>query len=103
MDLGFSISDEFLTAIVTVVMSLALIAALVCSKRRTGLVLTPVTAFLLFAFVHSLFSRYAATLLAPRYSFFGPATIEPFINQSFLIISTGVTCCLLGYVFVPRT
>jgi hypothetical protein len=101
MDLGIIISDETLIVAITIVMSLALVAALVASKRRTGLLFTPVTCFLIFAFIHVLFGRYAASFLVEKYSFVGPATLEPFINKSFLIISTGLTCCLLGYVLFP--
>jgi len=103
MDLGLIISDESLVWTATVLMSLTLIAALVASKRRTGLVLTPVTFFFLFAFVHALFGRYAAAVLTDKYTFVSPATLGPFVNQSFLIISTGLTCCFLGYLWMPGT
>jgi hypothetical protein len=101
MDLGIIISDESLIVAITIVMSLALVAALAASKRRTGLLFTPVTCFLIFAFVHVLFGRYEAASLTDKYDFVGPATLEPFIDKSFLIISTGLTCCLLGYVLFP--
>ncbi|HEY1758328.1 MAG TPA: O-antigen polymerase [Bryobacteraceae bacterium] len=101
MDLGIIIPDESLIVGITIIMSLALVAALAASKRRTGLLLTPVTCFLIFAFVHVLFGRYAAASLTDKYSFVGPATLEPFIDKSFLIISSGLTCCLLGYVLFP--
>ena len=101
MDLGFAISDEALLIAASIVMTLALIGALAVSKRRTGLLLTPVTFFFIFGFAHALFARYAASLIADKYNFVGPATLEPFLNQSFLIISVGLTCCLLGYVLFP--
>ena len=103
MDLGIIIPDETLVILASALMTVALIAALIASRRRTGLVLTPVTFFFMFAFVHALFGRYAAASLADMYSFVGPATLAPFIDQSFLIISVGLTCCLLGYVIFPRT
>src|ERR1041385_9130173 len=99
--MDFLISDENLVLGGSAVMVLALIAALVTSKRRTGLVLTPVTFFFIFACVHALFGRYAAAVLTDKYSFISPATLGPFINQSFLIICAGLTCCLLGYILFP--
>jgi hypothetical protein len=102
MDLGFTIiSDEALVLGLSILMGVVLCMALAVSKRRTGLLLNPVTFFFLFAFVHVLFGRYAALLLVSRYSFVGPATLEPFVNQAFLIIATGLTCCLAGYVLIP--
>jgi oligosaccharide repeat unit polymerase len=101
MGLGLIVPDETLIIAIGVVMTLALIAALVTSKRRTGLLLTPVTFFFLFAYVHVLFARFAAASIIDRYTFVGPATLDPFLNQAFLIISLGLTCCLLGYSAVP--
>jgi hypothetical protein len=101
MDLGIIISDESLIVAITIAMSLALVAALAASKRRTGLLFTPVTCFLIFAYVHVLFGRYAAASLTDKYDFVGPATMELFIDKSFLIISTGLACCLLAYVLFP--
>jgi oligosaccharide repeat unit polymerase len=101
MGLGFIISDGALLVAASVVMTLALTGALAASKHRTGLLLTPVTFFFIFTFAHALFARYAASLIADKYSFVGPATLEPFLNQSFLIIALGLTSCLLGYVLFP--
>jgi oligosaccharide repeat unit polymerase len=101
MDLGIIISDESLIIAIIIAMSLALAGVLVASKRRTGLVFTPVTCFLLFAFVHVLFGRYEAASVTDKYSFVGPATLAPFVDKSFLIISTGLSCCLLGYLLFP--
>lgn len=103
MDLGFTIiSDESLVLGISGIMSLSLIAALLASKRRTGRVLTPVTFFFVFAFFHALFALYSAQVLSSRYAFVGPATLEPFVNESFEIIATGLTCCLVSYVLIPR-
>src|SRR5580704_790964 len=101
LGMGFRISDQTEVIAASIVMILALIAALVVSKRRTGLLLTPVTVFFLFASVHVLFGRYAASVLTDKYSFASRAALGPFIDQSFLIISTGLTCCLLGYTVFP--
>ena len=57
MDLGIIIPDETLVILASALMTVALIAALIASRRRTGLVLTPVTFFFMFAFVHALFGR----------------------------------------------
>jgi hypothetical protein len=102
MDLGFTIiSEGTLVVAISIVMALELAAALAASKRRTGLVLTPVTFFFVYAVIHVLFGRYAALLLASKYTFVGPATFEPFVNQAFFIISTGLMCSLLAYLLVP--
>ena len=99
--MNFFISDESEVLGATILMTLALIAALVTSKRRTGLLLTPVTVFFLFAFVHVLFGRYAAAVLTDEYSFVSRVALGPFLDQSFLVISTGLTCCLLGFTLFP--
>ena len=99
--MNFFISDETEVLGATILMTLALIAALVTSKRRTGLLLTPVTVFFLFAFVHVVFGRYAAAVLTDEYSFVSRAALGPFLDQSFLVISTGLTCCLLGFTLFP--
>jgi hypothetical protein len=101
MDELFAISNDSLALGMGVVMTLALVAALVASKRRTGLLLTPVTFFFIFIFVHALFGRYAASVLAAKYTFVNPAALEPFLDQSFIIISTGITSCLLAFLLIP--
>lgn len=100
MDLGFIISDETAVLASGIVLTLALVLALAASKRRTGSLLTPITVFLVFAYVHVLFGRYTA-FLTTRYTFLGPATLEPFINQSFFIVATGLTCCCVSYAVMP--
>ncbi len=103
MDLGFAfVSDEVLVIAISVILATCLIGALLVSRRRTDRLLTPVTFFFLFAFVHAFFAFYSARVLSSRYTFVGPATLDPFVNQSFLIIATGLTCCLLSYVLIPR-
>jgi hypothetical protein len=102
MDLEFfSISDDSLALGMGVLMTLALVAALLVSKRRTGLLLTPVTFFFIFAYVHALFGRYAASVLAAKYTFVNAAALDPFLDQSFMIISTGISCCFLAFVLIP--
>lgn len=96
MDLGTTLSDETLFLIATTVLILSLLVALVASKRRTGLALTPITVFFLFAVVHALFGWYTGFLTA-RYTSVGPATLEPFIYRSFLVLATGLICCLLTF------
>jgi oligosaccharide repeat unit polymerase len=99
--MNFFVSDESLVLAATILMALAMIAALVTSKRRTGLLLTPVTVFFLFASIHVVFGRYAAAVLTDEYSFVSRAALGPFLDQSFLVISTGLTCCLLGFTLFP--
>ena len=101
MDLGFVIISEGTFAIVMIaIMVAALTAALIVSRRRTGALLTPVTFFFIFGVIHAVFGRYAAAILTAKYAFVGAATFEPFINQSFLIISIGLTCCLLAFCLI---
>jgi hypothetical protein len=101
--MDFLISDQIEVLGATIVMTLALVAALLASKRRTGMILTPVTVFFLFACAHVVFGRYAAAVLTDQYSFVSRAALGPFLDQSFLVISTGLTCCLLGFAMFPCT
>jgi oligosaccharide repeat unit polymerase len=102
MDLGFSIAPEALSIAAGTVLLLALAAALAASKRRTGLFLTPVTLFFIFAVAHAFFGRYIA-FITTKYTSVGPDTLEPFINQSFSIISTGLVFCFLTYALLPSS
>jgi len=104
MDLGFgTISNEGIALAMSLLLTLALAAALLTSKRRTGLTFTPVTFFFIFAFAHALFGRYAAAILAARYTFINPAALDPFLDRSFLIIATGLTCCFAAFILVPSS
>jgi hypothetical protein len=96
MGLGIAVSDDVLFFPVALILLLALAMALVVSKRRTGFLITPVTLFFLFAVAHALFGWYTAFLTA-RYTSVGPATLEPFIYKSFLILATGLTCAFCSY------
>ncbi len=99
-DLGIEIPDEVLFVGATLALSVGLILALLASKRKTGLVVTPVTLFFVFAYLHAVFARYTA-FLTTKYTFIGAATLEAFINESFLIVSTGLTCCFVTYAILP--
>jgi hypothetical protein len=96
MDLGIAISDEALFFVVTILLLLTLALALVVSNRRTGFVITPTTVFFLFVATHALFGWYTAFLTA-RYTSVGPATLEPFIYKSFLVVAIGLICTFLSY------
>lgn len=85
----------------SVLLIIALAAAMFASRRKTGEVLTPVTFFFAFAVLHALFGRYSAEVLASKYTLVSPAALAPFLDQSFLIISTGLTACLATYVATP--
>jgi oligosaccharide repeat unit polymerase len=99
MDLFISDQGQVLAA--SILMTIAMMAALVASKRRTGMLLTPVTVFFLFACAHVVFGRYAAAVLTDQYSFVSRAALGPFLDQSFLVISTGLTCCLVSFTLFP--
>jgi len=87
-------------AVLTVLLVLGLAGTLTITKRRTGLMITPVTLFFSFATVHAISGRYTAFLTA-RFTFVNEGTLEPFVNQSFCIISVGLICCFVTYMLVP--